>query len=136
MINPNQIYFSGDYSSWTTALKECEIHPTEPVHEKVLAATLKIRATEAVQEGVFSGRSSCNFALITALLSVALKSRSHLKVLDFGGSIGISYFHSRRFLGALPEITWSVVELPELGPLAKSILLPRNSIFTTQSKNA
>lgn len=110
-MNPDRIYFSGDYPNWDLALLDCEVHPTEPVRERVLAATLKIRDNQAVEQGVFSGRSPANFPLLTALLSATLKSEEYLKVLDFGGSLGISYFHSRRFLG---PVRWSVVELPEL----------------------
>jgi putative methyltransferase (TIGR04325 family) len=32
--------------------------------------------------------------------------------LDFGGSLGISYFHSRDFLREVLEVAWSVIELP------------------------
>jgi len=114
MNGPDQIYFSGDYPDWAEASAACEVPWTEQMLEKVLAATLKIRGNEAIEKGVFRGRVACNFALITALLSAAAKNGNYLSVLDFGGSLGVSYYYSRAFLRDVSEVKWSIVELPDL----------------------
>jgi putative methyltransferase (TIGR04325 family) len=43
---------------------------------------------------------------------VAAQNQGKLHVLDFGGSLGSSYFQNRQFLSNLTEVTWSVVEQP------------------------
>jgi putative methyltransferase (TIGR04325 family) len=50
--------------------------------------------------------------LLAALLWVASKSRGELRVLDFGGSLGSTFYQNRAFLAGLREVRWSVVEQP------------------------
>jgi len=40
----------------------------------------------------------------------AAKSEGVLKVLDFGGSLGSTYFQNRKFLDSLKDVVWCVVE--------------------------
>jgi putative methyltransferase (TIGR04325 family) len=48
--------------------------------------------------------------VLAALLWVAAKNQGRLNVVDFGGSLGTSYFQNKRFLDALPNVSWNVVE--------------------------
>jgi len=50
---------------------------------------------------------------MSSLLSVAGHSGGDLKVLDFGGSLGSTYFQYRRVLEDAAHVEWSVVELPD-----------------------
>jgi putative methyltransferase (TIGR04325 family) len=111
----DQIYFSGEYSEWAEASHQCTACDTGHILERVLSATLKVRRGEAIEQkdGVFFGRVPYNFALISALLSAAIHGGNRLSVLDFGGSLGISYFHIRDFLRDVSEVAWSVIELPD-----------------------
>jgi putative methyltransferase (TIGR04325 family) len=40
----------------------------------------------------------------------AARSGGRLNVLDFGGSLGTTYFQNRVFLSRLPEVRWNIVE--------------------------
>jgi len=110
----DEIYFFGDYSDWDEASRQCAAYGTDQILERVLSATLKVRKGEAIErkDGVFFGRVPYNCALISTLLSAAIHSQNLLSVLDFGGSLGISYFHSRDYLRDVLEIAWSIVEVP------------------------
>ncbi len=50
--------------------------------------------------------------VLSALLRAASLNQGRLQVLDFGGSLGSTYFQSRRFLDGLKTIDWRVVEQP------------------------
>jgi putative methyltransferase (TIGR04325 family) len=54
-----------------------------------------------------------NFPLIATLMLAGMGNGNKLIVLDLGVCLGIHYFQSREFLRAF-EVTWSVVELPEI----------------------
>ena len=40
----------------------------------------------------------------------AARNHGRLSILDFGGSLGSSYFQNQKFLVGLPDVRWSVVE--------------------------
>jgi putative methyltransferase (TIGR04325 family) len=109
----DQIYFSGDYKDFAEASGAC-IYGTGNMPERVLSGALKVLRGEAVahKNGVLFDKIPYNFQLISTLLSAAICSDNRLYVLDFGGSLGTSYFHSRDFLQDVSEVEWSIVELP------------------------
>jgi putative methyltransferase (TIGR04325 family) len=43
---------------------------------------------------------------------VAAQSGGRLNVLDFGGSLGSTYYQNRAFLRNLPEVQWNIIEQP------------------------
>src|SRR5258708_34138096 len=51
--------------------------------------------------------------MITTLLSACHQERNRLNVLDFGGSLGSSYFHNRGFLETVSDFNWSTIEQPQ-----------------------
>lgn len=108
----DEIYFFGDYPNWAEASRHCTGYGSGNILERVLSATLKVRNGEALaqRDGVLLEKIPYNFPLIAALLSAATHSRNRLNVLDFGGSLGSSYFDARAFFQDITEIAWSVVE--------------------------
>jgi putative methyltransferase (TIGR04325 family) len=104
----------GDYSTWNEAEKNCEKVALSNVLDRVLAATLKIQKGESNERGVFSGRQRFNPYLISVFSLAAVENGGRLDVLDFGGSLGISYFESRDYLRDIPALCWSIVEFPSI----------------------
>ncbi|MFX6225949.1 methyltransferase, TIGR04325 family, partial [Acinetobacter baumannii] len=43
---------------------------------------------------------------------VASRNNGNLNVLDFGGSLGTTYFQNLPFLDGLNSLTWNIVEQP------------------------
>jgi len=64
------------------------------------------------RDGILLDEIPYNFPLITTLLSAALEDGNRLRVLDFGGSLGSSYFDSRGFIEPVSDVRWSIVEQP------------------------
>jgi putative methyltransferase (TIGR04325 family) len=120
----DQIIFSGDYSDWAEASNQCTGYGTDHILEKVLSAALEVQRGEAVaqREGFLFEKVPYNFQLISALLGAATYSGNRLNVLDFGGSLGSSYFQSRDFLRDVFEVKWSVVEQPNFVAAGKKHL--------------
>ena len=65
------------------------------------------------RDGVVFDQPDYNFPLLACLLRVATESGNRLRVLDFGGSLGSTYFQCRPFLGGVSELRWTVVEQPQ-----------------------
>jgi len=102
----------GDYPSWQEAEKNTIGYNSERILEKVRTATLKVRHGQAVYErdSVIFDKVQYSWPLLTALMWIAAKKQGALSVIDFGGSLGSTFFQNRRFLKELREVKWSVVE--------------------------
>jgi putative methyltransferase (TIGR04325 family) len=61
-----------------------------------------------------------NHGLLACLLRVAASRGGSLRVLDFGGSLGSTYFQCRSFLSELECVQWSVVEQPHFVACGKA----------------
>lgn len=104
--------WSGNYESWKEASEKCTGYDSDIIIEKVKNALLKVKNGEAVYErdSVIFDKIHYSFPLLSALSYVALKNNSKLNVLDFGGSLGSSYFQNRTFLEKIADFNWCIVE--------------------------
>lgn len=106
------ITFEGNYATWEEAAAQCTGYDAESILAKVLEATLKVKRGEAVYErdSVLFDEIDYAWPVTAGLMWAAAQSGGRLDVLDFGGSLGSSYFQNRAFLAGLPQVRWSVVE--------------------------
>lgn len=107
----NRIGWSGDYASWQEPSAKCAGYDAHNILEKVKQATLKVKSGEAVfeRDSVIFDKIEYSFPLLSALLWVASMQSQRLSVLDFGGSLGSSYFQNRGFLENA-GLDWTIVE--------------------------
>lgn len=104
--------WQGNYSSWEEARKRCTGYDNREIFEKVKSASLKVKTGEAVYErdSVTFDKVHYSFPLLSSLLFAALSNNGKLNVLDFGGSLGSSYFQNKLLLKDLSELNWCVIE--------------------------
>jgi putative methyltransferase (TIGR04325 family) len=104
--------FFGDFPSWEEARKESTGYDSEVIFEKVKNAALKVKNGEAVYErdSVLFDRIQYSWPLLSGLLWIASMSDNKLNLIDFGGSLGTSYYQSRKFLKHLKALRWNIVE--------------------------
>jgi putative methyltransferase (TIGR04325 family) len=106
------IRYDGPYESWESARADADGYDDEAIIRKVRDAAAKVRDGAAAYErdSVLFERNEQTFPLLAALLRTAVRNQGKLSVLDFGGSLGSSYFQCRGFLGDLASLHWNVVE--------------------------
>ncbi|MEO5618664.1 MAG: methyltransferase, TIGR04325 family [Candidatus Eisenbacteria bacterium] len=104
--------FAGPYGSWEAAAAAATGYDAAEILGKVRAAALAVKRGEAVFE-----RDSVRFMkpeppveLLAVLLRSAAAHSGRVSVLDFGGSLGSTYFQCRPFLTGIASLRWSVVE--------------------------
>lgn len=107
-------YFSGPYTTWSHALRETKGYQDEQILEKVKAATLQVRNNNHLfmRDGVIFREPQYSFAMLAALLKIAIENKGKLSVLDFGGALGTSYYQFKRFCDVNIDLQWNVVEQP------------------------
>ena len=54
-----------------------------------------------------------SYPLLSGLLWIAGINKGRLNVLDFGGSLGSTYFQNKYFLDSIPQVNWCIVEQPD-----------------------
>jgi putative methyltransferase (TIGR04325 family) len=108
------IRFTGDFKSWDDAVKLSTGYDAPEILRKTRAALLKVTAGQTAfeRDSVTFDTIGYEFPLLAGLLRVATASRGRLSVLDFGGSLGSSYFQCRSFLSVVDVLEWSVVDQP------------------------
>lgn len=102
----------GDFTTWEEAKKHSTGYDVPQIVEKVREAMLKVKNGEAVYErdGVLFDKIEYSWPLLSGLLLAASTNNGHLSVLDFGGSLGSTYFQNRKFLERLPSVSWNIIE--------------------------
>lgn len=103
---------SGDYRSWDEAMAASTGYGNRIILEKTKAALLKVKNGEAAYErdSVLFDEIQYAWPLLAGLMWVAARSGGTLNVLDFGGSLGSTYFQNRAFLSDLPWVRWNIIE--------------------------
>src|ERR1035437_1876797 len=102
----------GDYPSWEDAQKDSVGYDSELIFEKVKNSLLKVKNGEAVYErdSVLFDKVDYSWPLLASLLWIAAQKGNYLNIIDFGGSLGSTYFQNRKFLSAVKKLRWNIVE--------------------------
>ncbi len=107
-------WFRGDYATWADARAASQGYADHAILDRVLAATHAVRAGRAAfeRDGVLFAQPESDAPLLRALEDVRRATGGRLRVLDFGGSLGSTYWRHRRELPTGDDLAWDVVEQP------------------------
>ncbi|WP_270088366.1 methyltransferase, TIGR04325 family [Sphingobacterium sp. SYP-B4668] len=111
---PTKYGWFGNYVSWSAAQEETSGYDQLNILEKTRFSLAKVRDGEAVYErdSVLFDKKEYPFPVISSLLYIAAQCGNSLRVLDFGGSLGSTYFQVKDFLKPLSSLHWHIVEQP------------------------
>ncbi len=109
------VRFSGKYASWEEAGRHSIGYDSREIIERVTEAALKVKRGEAVfeRDAVLFDEMQYSWPVLAGLMWIAAQRNSRLNIVDFGGSLGSSYFQARKFLAGLQECRWNIVEQKE-----------------------
>lgn len=104
-------HWKGDYPSWQAALEDSIGYDADDIVEKVKESTLKVTRGEAAYErdSVLFNEIQYSWPVLSGLLWVYAHD-GHLSVIDFGGSLGSTFYQNRKFLQSLEKVKWNIVE--------------------------
>ncbi len=112
--------YSGPYASWKEARQASSGYDSAAILGKVKKAMLAVKQGKAVYErdSVLFDKPEYSWPLLTALL-LAGSHDKRLDVIDFGGSLGGTYYTYRSFLGRFPLLKWRIIEQPKFVAVGK-----------------
>ena len=104
--------FGGPFGTWAEAVRISSGYDSREILDKVLAATLKVKNGDVAYErdSVLFDEIQYAWPVAAGLMWAAAQDGGRLSVLDFGGSLGSSYFQNRQLLAGLKDVRWAVVE--------------------------
>jgi putative methyltransferase (TIGR04325 family) len=104
----------GKYPTWADAEKRSVGYDNSLILETVKSAVLKVKNGEAVYErdGVIFDKIAYEEPLLDALNKYVKNNNGILNVVDFGGSLGSSYFQYKGLIKDIKDLSWNVVEQP------------------------
>jgi len=102
----------GNYSSWEEAAQVCEGYDSDVILEKVKSSLLKVKNSEAVYErdSVLFDRIEYSWPLLAIFLRIGIEQKRKLHLIDFGGSLGSTYYQNKEFLSVIDDLKWNIVE--------------------------
>ena len=104
----------GDFRCWEEAKKITEGYESDNILQTVKESSLKVKNGEAVYErdSVLFDKIEYTWEVLSALLWIAAQNKGSLNVIDFGGSLGSTYYQNKDFLDKIPHVLWNIVEQP------------------------
>lgn len=102
----------GHYENWNDAKKNSSGYGDNKILQKVRSSLLKVKKGEAVYErdSVIFSKIHYSWSFLSSLMFACAKSEGRIGVLDFGGSLGSTYFQNKKFLDRLKNVSWNIVE--------------------------
>jgi putative methyltransferase (TIGR04325 family) len=121
----------GKFDSWKTALLNSTSYNSLEILEKCKSSLLKVKNGEAVfeRDSVIFNEIHYSWPVLAILQKAAMEYDNKLCVLDFGGSLGTSYFQNKDFLSPNIDIRWCIVEQQNFVECGKSYFQTENLLF-------
>ncbi len=106
--------WKGDFNSWEEAEKKCTGYNSEIIFEKVKKAAERVRDGKAAYErdAVLYNEPDYSEPLEKAVNTILNSKKSRLNIIDFGGSLGSTYFQNRANVGDKIS-NWCIIEQKE-----------------------
>ncbi|KIO76340.1 radical SAM protein [Pedobacter lusitanus] len=102
----------GNYSNWNDLVESIDGYSAVNILEKTRDALLQVKNGNASYErdSVLFDQIAHPFPLLTCLFRSAAMLKRSLHVLDFGGSLGSTYYQTRNLAGSEICASWNIVE--------------------------
>jgi putative methyltransferase (TIGR04325 family) len=119
----SQVQFTGPYGSFEEAAAASTGYEATSIADGIVNAMDQVSRGEAAMErdGFTLSKPQYPYQLLTPLLHLAGRNENEkLSVIDFGGSLGSSYFACKPWLQHVRNLTWTVVEQPHFAVIGKN----------------
>jgi putative methyltransferase (TIGR04325 family) len=107
----NESMWNGSFKNWEEATRQCTGYDNELIISKCFKQMLEIKSGNKIYErdSVLFDKIQYSFGLLIGLYQSAANNNGQISVLDFGGSLGSSYFQNKTILNSF-KIKWGIVE--------------------------
>lgn len=109
--NNQKIKWIGFYNNWSSALKLTSGYDSIEILENCKKSLTEVKEGRAIYErdSILFKEIEYSWGLVSFLLKSIIENKS-LDILDFGGSLGSSYYQNKNIFPSNTIIKWSIVE--------------------------
>ncbi len=127
------IGYSNRFDNWLQAKGQTDGYQDPHIAKTVATAAKKVLAGSAIYErdSVVFDHREFSFPLATALLWIASRTQGQLRVLDFGGGLGTSFFQNIPFTQWIGNLEWFIVEQPSFVEQSRALFGEQPLAFFT-----
>ena len=102
----------GRYNTWEDASSKATGYDNHEILYQVHTSLLKVKNGIHAYErdSVLFDDIHYSWPLLTGIMLAAAKSKGVINVLDFGGSLGSTYYQNKKFLDQFKNVVWCIVE--------------------------
>jgi putative methyltransferase (TIGR04325 family) len=127
--------WSGDYKSWQDAKKYCTGYDDPSITEKVLSSILETKDhADRYERDSSIIEGTPDFAFNSLRWMKAFAKDQKINLIDFGGSLGSSFFQLKPFLDDY-SVSWNIVEQEHVSAMGESTLQNDELKFFSSIKN-
>lgn len=125
----NSMWF-GHFNNWEEVCIQCSGYDSEIILAKCYEQIQKVKNGTAVYErdSVIFNKIQYSYGLLIGLFKTAAKYNNRISILDFGGSLGSSYFQNRGILKSI-KLKWGIVEQQNFVNCGKNKLQTKELMF-------
>lgn len=102
----------GDYPTWEEASLSVGGYDDDKILEDVYQSALRVKNGHSPYErdGVVFDEIQYSWPLLSGIMLAAAQSSNKLEILDYGGSLGSTYFQNKKFLDRISLNSWNIIE--------------------------
>ncbi|MDP3444563.1 MAG: methyltransferase, TIGR04325 family, partial [Ignavibacteria bacterium] len=102
----------GNFKTWEEAKSKTTGYDSAIILDKVRDSINRVKEGLSVYErdSVIFDTIQYSWPLLTGLMMAAARDGGKINVLDFGGSLGSTYYQNKKFLAHFNDVVWSIVE--------------------------
>jgi putative methyltransferase (TIGR04325 family) len=107
-----KIDFSGIYENWEDARNNSKGYDDQKILKRVKHTTSLLLSKKRAYErdGILLDKNEYPYQILLIILRAAIENKNKCKVIDFGGSLGSTYYNNRSFFKDIKDLKWIVVE--------------------------
>ena len=112
-ILPKKIAWKGEYLNWRDAQIICgDGYSSNDIINAVTSSALKVKNGDVAfeRDSIIFDKIMYSWPVTSSILWSAAREKGSLCILDFGGSLGSSYFQNLGFLKGITNVKWSIIE--------------------------
>ncbi len=111
-IDTHPAVWQGRYPTWESATEVTGGYNASNILEITRKATLKVKNGEAAGErdSVLFEDIPYVWPVTAHLLKIIIENNGKLNIIDFGGSLGSSYFQNKNMIPPNTKLSWNIVE--------------------------
>ena len=130
-------YWDGNYESWEIAGTFCKGYDSDIIINKCFDAIQKIKNGEAIYErdSVLFDKKEYSTGLLAGLMLAGHSNVGEISVLDFGGSLGTTYFQNKQFFNYFESCKWGIIEQQKFFEMGKKHFQDKELMFFENIEN-